>query len=379
MIKVELNNDTEWVVQGKILSDIERIDLSNADFNISIKDWLEHYISRDDRYLDEQSYIKDYFPTLSISNNEPIVDDETKSESNISTYNNSDDYSLIKNGFQFWISGNTLEFRMCARGQSTLNTSGYYDFQGHYPTYRVGFSIARCSISLNKDYTIAFDVNIIPTLKTSNIYRLQNENDQQVPSAINGTYPVGSGTYPVCPVCNGDGYIVETAHNCPACQGSDYFQDRYNFSYDNSNKADDMIYLNNNSNTYSAEQTTNNNKTTTVTGSATYTPLYGVITSAYMPEYLTTGETIDVLNPSASATRNIHFDNASSVLIENDKSVYSELPYSSENFTLEDYQYFSYNGASIYDNINLTLIYQTISANDNKIRGSKVQYKVNIC
>lgn len=372
MIKVELNNDTEWVVQGKILSDIERIDLSNADFNISIKDWLEHYISRDDRYLDEQSFIKDYFPTLSISNNEPNVDDETKSESNISTYNNSDDYSLIRNGFQFWISGNTLEFRMCARGQSTLNPSGYYDFQGHYPTYRVGFSIARCSISLNKDYTIAFDVNIIPTLKTSNIYRLQNKVDQQVPTAINGNYPV-------CPVCNGNGYIVETAHNCPACQGNHYFQDRYNFSYDNSNKADDMIYLNNNPNTYSAEQTISGS----ITGSPTYTPLYGVITSAYMPDYLTTGETIDVLNPGASAIRNIHFDfdNASSVLIENDKSVYSELSYSSENFTLENYQYFSYNNESISGDINLTLIYQTISAsaNDNKIRGSKVQYKVNIC
>lgn len=375
MIKVELNNDTEWVVQGKILSDIERIDLSNADFNISIKDWLEHYISRDDSYLEEQSFIKDYFPTLSISNNETNVDDETKSESNISTYNNSDDYSLIKNGFQFWISGNTLEFRMCARGTSTINSSGYYDFQGHYFTGRVGFSIARCSISLNKDYTIAFDVNIIPTLKTSNIYRLHNEEDQQVPSAINRTYPV-------CPVCNGDGYIVESAHKCPACQGSDYFQDRYNFSYDNSNKADDMIYLNNNSNTYSAEQNTNNNKTTTITGSPTYTPLYGVITSAYMPEYLTNGETIDVLNPGTSATRSIDFDfdNASSVLIENDKSVYSELSCSSESSTLlKNYQYFSYNGESINEDINLTLIYQTISANDNKIRGSKVQYKVNIC
>ena len=374
MIKVELNNDTEWVVQGKILSDIERIDLSNADFNISIKDWLEHYIRRDDRYLEEQSFIKDYFPTLSISNNEPNVDDETKSESNISTYNNSDDYSLIRNGFQFWISGNTLEFRMCARGTSTLNTSGYYDFQGHYFTGRVGFSIARCSISLNKDYTIAFDVNIIPTLKTSNIYRLHyDEVDQQVPSSINSI----NGNYPVCPVCSGDGYIVESAHKCPACQGSAYYQDRYNFSYDNSNKADDMIYLNNNSNTYSAEQTTNNNKT----GSPTYTPLYGVITSAYMPEYLSNGETIDILNPGISSARNIDFDfdNASSVLIENDKSVYSELPSYSENSALVDYQYFSYNSASIHDNINLTLIYQTISANDNKIRGSKVQYKVNIC
>ena len=139
--------------------------------------------------------------------------------------------------------------------------------------------------------------------------------------------------------------------------------------------------LNNNSNTYSAEQTTSGGKTNTVTGSPTYTPLYGVITSAYMPDYLTNSATIDVLNPDISSARNINFDfdNASSVLIENDKSVYNELPCSSVNFVLENYQYFSYNSASIYDDINLTLIYQTISANDNKIRGSKVQYKVNIC
>lgn len=299
--------------------------------------------------------------------------------SNVNLYNNSDMKSLIENGFQFWITDDkkTLEFRVTARGQSTLNPDGYFDEVTQEYSGRVGISMGHCVVSLDNDHLIKFDISLLPKLKTSDIFRMYTEEkDHQVP-----TKP-----YKKCPICGGTGTIV-TDTTCPACNGSTdenaYGQDRYGFPYYNSSKTKDMLYVNNNSSSYSAQYYTEWDKDhyvtpAPVTGDAKLTPEYAALTSAYIPTYLVTGETIDLLDDEhTSKARGFEFcfdeGVVSSYLLSDDRKRKCKLDWYWNDYTIENFKYVEANGACISGDMNLQLITQEIYVKDSKdIEGKTV-------
>ena len=299
--------------------------------------------------------------------------------SNVNLFNNSDMKSLIENGFQFWIRDDkkTLEFRVTARGQSTLNPDGYFDEVTQEYSGRVGISMGHCVISLDKDHLIKFDISLLPKLKSSDIFRMDvNKADHQVPLK----------PYKKCPICGGIGTIVLNT-TCPACGGSNeenaYGQDRYGFPYYNSEKTKDMLYVNNNSSSYSAMYYTEWDKDhyvtpPPVTGEAIITPEYAALTSAYIPQYLVTGETIDLLDeehtPKARGFE-FCFDEGvvSSYLLSDDRKRKCELDWYWEDYTIENFKYVEANGECISGDMQLQLITQEIYVKDSKdIEGKTV-------
>lgn len=299
--------------------------------------------------------------------------------SNVNLYNNSDMKSLIENGFQFWIRDDkkTLEFRVTARGQSTLNPDGYFDEVTQEYSGRVGISMGHCVVSLDKDHLIKFDISLLPKLKSSDIFRIDvNKEDHQVPLK----------PYKKCPICGGTGTIV-TDTTCPACGGSNeenaYGQDRYGFPYYNSEKTKDMLYVNNNSSSYSAQYYTEWDKDhyvtpAPVTGEARITPEYAALTSAYIPQYLVSGKTIDLLDEEHTPKERgfeFCFDAGvvSSYLLSDDRKRKCELNWYWTDYTIENFKYVEANGACISGDMQLQLITQEIYVKDSKdIEGKTV-------
>lgn len=309
-------------------------------------------------------------------------------ESNVSDFNNSDTIHLIRNGFQFWISGKNLMFRMTVRGESSLNSDGYYDKLTGEWSGKVGFSLAYCIISLDATHKINFKVPIAPKFKTSEIFRAELEDDIQVP-----TKP-----YKTCPICT-SGYLIEPSTQapvpCPACNGqSVYYQDRCGYPYNNSLVTQNMLFVNNNTNAYSANYSAVWNKhkeeyvLSSNTNSSTYqTPIYQVITSAIIPKYLMEETTVDLLT-GETANRNMFIDftssSVSSVLMSDDKTDYCELPFetmpstNTAYFTINDYNYVTATTGRLYGDINVKLIVQTISSDEPDIRDKTVLFKMDI-
>ena len=301
--------------------------------------------------------------------------------SNVNLYNNSDMKSLIENGFQFWVRDDkkTLEFRVTARGQSTLNPDGYFDEVTQEYSGRVGISMGHCVISLDKNHLIKFDISLLPKLKSSDIFRMKTETDkkdQQVPL----------NPYKKCPICGGTGTIV-TDTICPAYNGSTdenaYPQDRYGFPYYNSVKTKDMLYVNNNSSSYSAQYYTEWDKDhyvtpPPVTGEAIITPEYAALTSAYIPQYLVTGTTIDLLDEQhTTKARGFEFcfdeGVVSSYLLSDDRKRKCDLDWTCSGYTIENFKYVEANGECISGDMNLQLITQEIYVKDSKdIEGKTV-------
>lgn len=327
---------------------------------------------------------------------------------NVSIYNNSDMKSLIKNGFQFWISENKkeLHFRLTMRGVSNINPNGYEDklktelyHNGLYVSAtddivvddesetfysgRVGFTLAICTISLDSTHRICFNITVAPTIKSSDIFRVKNEDDyiSQIPKL----------PYKVCPACGDTHYqinysayednniILKHEVECSSCDVSGYYMDRYAYPYYNSTKVDNMIFLNNHSATYSSTYDTYWDYNKYVTSStkdygATRTNLYAAYTSAIIPNYLVTGSTIDVLSPTqehqtyTTAKRGFEFcydeGVVSSYLLDSDKSKFCELPWDGSERTLNGFVYVEENGACIYDDLNVNLIRQDIKVGE---------------
>lgn len=325
--------------------------------------------------------------------------------SNVSTYNNSDMKSLIENGFQFWISEDKkeLNFRLTMRGQSSINKLGYVDklktelfkYGKYTPSVderntedikddnvysrRVGFTLAICTISLDSTHRICFNITIAPTFKSSDIFRVDNEDDyiSQIPKLPTK----------ICPVCGDTHYqinysayedndiILKHEVECSSCDvESGYYMDRYAYPYYEAKKFDDMIFLNNHSATYSSTFDTywdekNYKYVTSSTNDydATRTNLYAAYTSAIIPDYLVNGSTVDVLSQSQIYTTGVRsfefcYDEGvvSSYLLDSDKSKYCELPWTNNEIQLTNFVYVEENGACIYDDLNVNLIRQDI-------------------
>jgi hypothetical protein len=376
-MKVNLFFESKWVVKGNISADND-IDLSDENFSIEIKDILEHYLERS-CHEECMEVLSREAPLIKINNGENISDSFI--------YYNSDDYSLVKNGFQYWLSDKkTITFRMTARGTSTINPSGYKDdsIGGQY-SGMVGFSMALVNVRISKNEDITFNVFIVPKFETSDIYRNYDTDlvDYQIPKK----------PYKICPLCHGTGIVLSPNNlpdvSCSACSSRDYFADRYGYPYYNAVSVQDMIYLHESSAAWSGVYESHYDDVVegyvtelTSSGTTQPLPLYEAMTSAIIPSYLVTGTTIDLLNPSISAEHNFHFNYdegiVSSCLKDGDGSKYTDIPFEMFTGYQVDTTYFKYNDDCISGVLNVDLIIQKISADTTDITGKTVFFGTEI-
>jgi hypothetical protein len=268
---------------------------------------------------------------------------------------------------------------MTARGRSSIIPRGYFDESSQSYTERVVCSMAMVALSLDSTHNISFNAYITPKFKISDFFRFGNNEDLQIPSAINGKFKT-------CPLCGGEGTLVDGLVNCPACNADNYWLDRYGYPYYEGYKQD-MLYVNNHNCEYTASYSSyyngEKNVVSSVTSAGTHTPLYGVIASAFIPSYLVTGETIDVLNPTEYKERNFTLDYDKVKLVNDDDSDYVIFTsgLSSETFSAVRITYFEYRGESISDVVDVTLMQQEIEITDDTkpiIRKKRVAFGASI-
>lgn len=221
----------------------------------------------------------------------------------IPTYYNSNDYSLIKNGIQFWLDDNkTLIIRVATKGKSSIPDAGYniYNPITHDLDHTgfVGFCIANFNITLNDSENLLFDCALMPRVDTDDPV---TEDPDFKPHVVP------------------DGY------------------DRVDFDWNGDGNGLNNLYVNNtsafDSSAYGYEQAYNNTTHKWYTKGPeqlgnTPTPEYIVKSSAFTNDYLLTDETYDLLNGGQSA-RGFDFvkDNVKSTLYDEYTDKYIELPF----------------------------------------------------
>lgn len=236
-----------------------------------------------------------------ICGDEPMYDQVFTNS--IPTYYNSNDYSLIKNGIQFWLDDNkTLIIRVATKGYSNANVEGYkiYNPITHDldPTGFVGFCIANFNITLNDSENLLFDCALMPRVDTDDPV---TEDPDFKPHVVP------------------DGY------------------DRVDFDWNGDGNGLNNLYVNNtsafDSSAYEYVQAYNNTTHKWYTEGPeeldnTETPEYIVKSSAFTNDYLLSGKTYDLINGGMSA-RGFDFveDNVKSTLYDEYTDTYIELPY----------------------------------------------------
>lgn len=93
---------TEYIVKVTVTSEDKAIDLTSPEFRIDIGDYLYSYLHRGE--------IRSYDEAVITEASEPLA---VVTKDNVATYCNTDEESLIRNGFQFWVSEDhkTMEMR----------------------------------------------------------------------------------------------------------------------------------------------------------------------------------------------------------------------------------------------------------------------------
>ena len=93
---------TEYIVKVTVTSEDKAIDLTSPEFRIDIGDYLYSYLHRGE--------IRSGIDEVITEASEPLA---VVTKDNVATYCNTDEESLIRNGFQFWVSEDhkTMEMR----------------------------------------------------------------------------------------------------------------------------------------------------------------------------------------------------------------------------------------------------------------------------
>lgn len=373
---------SKWVKVITIHSD-DTINIDSEFFNITVKEQFEYFIKdylvAGDTFELEELYKKDTEPTIEICKNareiecptckgtgelHTICGDEPMYDkvfvNSIPTYYNSNDYSLIKNGIQFWLDDDkTLIIRVVTKGYSSANEDGYkiYNPITHdlYNTRFVGFCIANFNITLNDSENLLFDCALMPRVDTDD--------------------PVTENTY-FKPHVVPDGY------------------DRVDFDWNGDGNGLNNLYINNtrdfDSSAYGYEQTYNNTTHKWYTEGpeqlkSSATPEYIVKSSAFTNDYLLTDKTYDLINGGQSA-RGFDFvkDNVKSTLYDEYTDKYIELPFKfDENIGIQskEINYFSAGNAFVSGTIYWHEITQTITNSadhPSKIRKNQVKLELEI-
>ena len=278
----------------------------------------------------------------------------------IPTYYNSNDYSLIQNGIQFWLDDDkTLIIRVVTKGKSSISNAGYkiYNPITHHldKTGFVGFCIANFNITLNDSENLLFDCALMPRVDTDD--------------------PVTENTY-FKPHIVPDGY------------------DRVDFDWNGDGNGLNNLYVNNtsafDSSAYGYEQAYNNTTHKWYTEGPeqlgnTPTPEYIVKSSAFTNDYLLTDETYDLLNGGQSA-RGFDFvkENIKSTLYDEYTDKYIELPFKFDediDIQSKEINYFSAGNAFVSGTIYWHEITQTITNSADhpgKIRKNQVKLELEI-
>ena len=100
---------TEYIVKVTVTSEDKAIDLTSPEFRIDIGDYLYSYLHRGEIRSYDEAVITEASEPLAFVTNE-----------NVATYCNTDEESLIKNGFQFWVSEDhkTMEMRFVPKNNA---------------------------------------------------------------------------------------------------------------------------------------------------------------------------------------------------------------------------------------------------------------------
>ena len=373
---------SKWVKVITIHSD-DPINIDSDSFNITVKEQFEYFINDylvdGDTFELEELYKKDTEPTIEICKNareiecptckstgelhticgdEPMYDQVFPNS--IQTYYNSNDYSLIQNGIQFWLDDDkTLIIRVVTKGYSSANEDGYkiYNPITHdlYNTRFVGFCIANFNITLNDSENLLFDCALMPRVDTDD--------------------PVTENTY-FKPHIVPDGY------------------DRVDFDWNGDGNGLNNLYVNNtsafDSSAYGYEQAYNNTTHKWYTKGPeqlgnTPAPEYIVKSSAFTNDYLLTDKTYDLLNGGISA-RGFDFvkDNVKSTLYDEYTDKYIELPFKFDediDIQSKEIKYFSAGNAFVSGTIYWHEIKQTITNSadhPSKIRKNQVKLELEI-
>lgn len=291
-----------------------------------------------------------------ICGNEPMYDQVFTNS--IPTYYNSNDYSLIKNGIQFWLDDNkTLIIRVATKGYSNANVEGYkiYNPITHDldKTGFVGFCIANFNITLNDSENLLFDCALMPRVDT---------DDPVTEDPVFKPHVVPDGYDRVDFDWNGDGNGLNNLYvnNTSAFDSSAY---GYVQAYNNTTHK-----------WYTEGPNKLDNKET---------PLYTVKSSAFTNDYLLTGETYDLINGGQSA-RGFDFvkDNVKSTLYDEYTDKYIELPFEfNEEQNDEEVIYYGNNSDYIKGRVYWHEITQTITNSADhpgKIRKNQVKLELEI-
>jgi hypothetical protein len=92
---------TEYIVKVTVTSEDKAIDLTSPEFRIDIGDYLYSFLHRGE--------IRTYDDSVITEASTPLV---TVTSENVATYCNTDEDSLIQNGFQFWVSEDNKKMEM---------------------------------------------------------------------------------------------------------------------------------------------------------------------------------------------------------------------------------------------------------------------------
>lgn len=297
-------------------------------------------------------------------------------KSNISSYNNSDYDSLVKNGIQFWVDGvnkKTMYIRVVSKGQSTSNPNGYIQWNPARDDYvsagYVGFTIANFNVTLNG-------------------YERLNFNAFNIPKVVMGT-PIPSANYePVSSYVESSGHIISGAIRTNYDWNNDYHGlDNLFVNYTTEGLEGNSAYIYKqkplDDDTYSA----NWKSYVSATKPNYLQTKYIVKSSAYLNDYLVSGITDDLYESipgeePVTAYRGFEFTTSSvkSYLYDEYTHKKIKLPFTMNKTEIPGFEFISANGECISADLYCYEIIQSIedSSCSGKIRKNQVKLELEI-
>ena len=153
---------TEYIVKVTVTSEDKAIDLTSPEFRIDIGDYLYSYLHRGE--------IRSYDEAVITEASEPLA---FVTKDNVATYCNTDEESLIRNGFQFWVSEDhkTMEMRFVPKNDAK-------DKPDHH------WYVLLVVVAFDFENTARFDLCLMPRLIPGEIKKkYQNEPDKVLPTS----------------------------------------------------------------------------------------------------------------------------------------------------------------------------------------------------
>lgn len=150
---------TEYIVKVTVTSEDKAIDLTSPEFRIDIGDYLYSYLHRGE--------IRSGIDEAITEASEPLA---VVTKDNVATYCNTDEESLIRNGFQFWVSEDhkTMEMRFVPKNNAK-------DKPDHH------WYVLLVVIAFDFENTARFDLCLMPRLMPGEIKKkYPNADDDKI-------------------------------------------------------------------------------------------------------------------------------------------------------------------------------------------------------